>query len=61
MTEGDKRALPWVLFMLAVLVLILITGTSRTIAARFRNEAIARGYALYCPTDESFAWKGECK
>lgn len=23
-------------------------------------EAIERGYALYCPTDGEFAWKGEC-
>lgn len=24
------------------------------------NQAIERGYALYCPGDGRFAWKGEC-
>jgi hypothetical protein len=27
----------------------------------WKNEAIDRGYALYCPVDGVFAWKGECK
>ena len=26
----------------------------------FRAEAIKRGYALHCPKDGRFAWKGEC-
>jgi hypothetical protein len=25
-----------------------------------RQEAIERGYALHCPKDGRFAWKGEC-
>ncbi len=25
-----------------------------------RQEAIDRDYALYCPKDGQFAWKGEC-
>lgn len=27
----------------------------------WHNFAIKRGYALYCPNDGEFAWKGECK
>jgi putative exporter of polyketide antibiotics len=26
-----------------------------------KAEAIERDYALYCPKDGQFAWKGECK
>ena len=26
----------------------------------YQKQAIERGYALYCPTDKKFAWKGEC-
>ena len=26
-----------------------------------RHQAIERGYALYCPHDGEFAWKGECE
>jgi hypothetical protein len=25
-----------------------------------QTEAIERGYALHCPKDGRFAWKGEC-
>ena len=25
------------------------------------REGISRGYAEYCPQDNQFAWKGECK
>ncbi len=25
------------------------------------REAVSRGYAEYCPKDDNFAWKGECK
>lgn len=27
----------------------------------FKKDAIERGYALYCPKNAHFAWKGECK
>lgn len=30
-------------------------------ADELRYQAIERGYALYCPTDGEFAWKGECE
>lgn len=26
----------------------------------YRPEAVSRGFALYCPDDGVFAWKGEC-
>ena len=27
----------------------------------FESQAIERGYALHCPADGEFAWKGECE
>jgi hypothetical protein len=30
-------------------------------ASSYEEQAINRGYALYCPKDGEFAWKGECK
>jgi len=29
-------------------------------APDWQAEAIERGYALHCPKDGRFAWKGEC-
>lgn len=29
-------------------------------AKSLRNQAIERGYALHCPADGEWAWKGEC-
>lgn len=26
-----------------------------------KEQAIERGYALYCPVNGEFAWKGECE
>jgi len=26
----------------------------------YKAQAIERGYALYCPADGAWAWKGEC-
>lgn len=26
-----------------------------------KHQAIERGYALHCPDDGKFAWKGECE
>jgi hypothetical protein len=26
----------------------------------WQTEAIARGFALYCPSSGEFAWQGEC-
>jgi hypothetical protein len=27
----------------------------------YEEQAISRGYALYCPTNGDFAWNGECE
>ena len=27
----------------------------------WQQEAISRGYALYCPSDGKFAWNNECE
>lgn len=29
-------------------------------SATFQAEIIERGYALYCPMNGAWAWKGEC-
>lgn len=26
----------------------------------WQQDAITRGYAIHCPNDGNFAWKGEC-
>lgn len=38
------------------LVFIILIGENN----RLRSEAIERTYALYCPQNGVFAWKGEC-
>ena len=35
----------------------ITTATER----EWRENAISRGYAIHCPTDGRFAWKGECE
>lgn len=30
-------------------------------ASALKQQAIERGYALYCPADGKFAWVGECE
>lgn len=29
--------------------------------SNLKSQAIEKGYALYCPKDRKFAWKGECE
>lgn len=43
----------------AALVLVLAIGWYTT-NKQWKNEAIDRGYALYCPISGDFAWKDEC-
>lgn len=47
---------------LAVVGIALLTSVMMVSEekASIRNEAIQRGYALYCPANGHFAWKGEC-
>lgn len=40
----------------AIFILVDINETDK----KTKQQAIERGYALYCPSDGEFAWKGEC-
>ena len=43
--------------------IILLIGAAFGILVSNMNwekAAISRGFALHCPSDGSFAWKGEC-
>lgn len=44
----------------ACLFVGLVMGAMST-SDMYEEQAIERGYALYCPADGNFAWKGECK
>jgi hypothetical protein len=44
-----------VLVAFSVASLVALNSTSR-----LEVNAIERGYALYCPLDGEWAWKGEC-
>lgn len=45
------------LFLVAVLV---ISYTWKQTVSVYKHGAIERGYAIYCPDDGKWAWKGEC-
>lgn len=55
MSEGNS-------FITGIVIGGLIVGimTGLTVSSSYEKSAIERGYALYCPTDGNFAWKGEC-
>ena len=40
------------------ILFIIVTGK---IDMETKQEAIEKGYALHCPKDGEFAWKGECE
>lgn len=52
------------LYKFAVIVLSILLVVASFLMASYRDgmetQAIERGYALHCPKDGSFAWKGEC-
>ena len=45
---------------LTVLVLIVLFLRQDYTIYYLKADAIDRGYALHCPKDGDFAWKGEC-
>lgn len=57
-------------FIASVAIIALVATGVFIISARLelpaeqrdnlRQQAVERGYALYCPTDGKWAWKGEC-
>lgn len=48
--------------VLTVCIIVLVAFSGVLLGVRsVRHEAISRGYALYCPGDGDFAWKGECE
>tara|TARA_Y100001973_G_C4951992_1_gene210728 strand:+ start:268 stop:444 length:177 start_codon:yes stop_codon:yes gene_type:complete len=49
-----------VVFLLGVGIFIGMVSTDDHIDI-MKNEAIERGFALYCPKNGDFAWQGECE
>ena len=47
-------------FGLAMGVLLSALLTSAILSSSYESDLINRGYALYCPTNGEFAFKGEC-
>ena len=45
---------------LTVLVLVIVFLNQNYTLYYLKAEAIEKGYALHCPKDGEFAWKGEC-
>lgn len=55
---------PAVGFVTLVVFLIFLVLSNAAISGdvfALKRQAIERGYALYCPADGEFAWKGECE
>lgn len=48
-------------FFLGVWVSIFYLVSIVTPDYIWQQQATERGYALYCPDNGKFAWKGECK
>lgn len=47
--------------MFALLILASLFAEKVGALRAQTNDAIARGYAEYCPTTGKLAWKGECE
>lgn len=47
------------LIMIIIGILMMFFGKVLTVSD-LKSEAIERGYALHCPKEGEFAWKGEC-
>ena len=43
-----------------IAIIVTVSNQNGTVSGNWR-EAISRGYAEYCPKDNVFEWKGECK
>ena len=44
----------------AVVAVVCVTAIFYLIAYDYREAAIQRGHAMYCPTTGDWAWMGEC-
>jgi hypothetical protein len=55
----DENYYKLLLFLVSVSFMIYVT-IDRLTNKPIQQQAIERGYALYCPKDGKFAWKGEC-
>lgn len=44
-------------FCFGALVTVMAWGITNDV---WKNEALERGLALYCPNDGQWAWNGEC-
>ena len=49
-----------VLIVLAAIVAAIFFGGMYAGSYKYKQEAVERGYALYCPDTGNFSWKDEC-
>lgn len=48
------------LVIMIIGILMGFVGQALTVS-NLKSQAIERGYALHCPQEGEFAWKGECE
>lgn len=63
--QGIGDVIMWLFYIAvgAVIGFIVLLGYNIynfTSSPDLVDQAVERGYALYCPDDGKFAWKGEC-
>ena len=57
MKRGDAT---YIAYLALFALLVVIVGSVLELHG-FREAAVERGYALYCPESGKWAWKGECE
>jgi hypothetical protein len=53
-----EASIGWLIGFWMAIMLGVFLATPNNI---WQKEAVGRGYALYCPNNGNFAWKGECE
>ena len=56
----NDMSIPILFIAGTILCGLSIIWGSAAASHHYEAQAIERGYALYCPKDGEFAWKGEC-
>lgn len=59
MSRGSDNNVNVGLVIMIIGILMMCLGQFLTVS-NLKSEAIENGYALHCPKDGDFAWKGEC-
>lgn len=52
---------PFAAAVFVVSIFAGVVGLAKSHINELRQQAIERGYALHCPADGRWAWKGECE